>query len=182
MRTGQHSDAPGEDQVVLVDLHDNPLGEMGKLEAHQKGVLHQAISVFIFNRLGEMLLQRRAEHKYHSAGKWSNTACSHPRPGEEVARAADRRLWEEMKIASDLRHQFYFVYRAEFESGLVEHELDHVFIGLCDDQPEPAPEEVAAFRWATVDAVRRDMTERPQDFTPWFRVCFDRVVVAASVT
>lgn len=167
---------------MLVDLHDNPIGEMGKMEAHRKGALHRAISVFVFNRQGEMLLQRRAEHKYHSGGDWSNTCCSHPRPGEPVAKAADRRLWEEMKLACDLSHHFSFVYRAEFDGGLVEHELDHVFIGICDDDPDPDPEEIAEYRWATVEAVRDEMTERSEDFTPWFRVCFERVVAAPRLT
>ena len=167
-----------EERVVLVDLHDRPIGEMGKLEAHQKGALHRAISVFVFNVQGEMLLQRRADHKYHSGGLWSNTCCSHPRVGEPVARAADRRLWEEMKLACDLSHHFYFVYRAEFDRGLVEHELDHVFIGICDDQPDPDPDEVSEYRWATVDDVRREMTEHAGDYTPWFRICFERVVSA----
>jgi isopentenyl-diphosphate delta-isomerase len=170
-----------EERVVLVDLHDNAVGEMGKMEAHRKGVLHRAISVFVFNSEGEMLLQQRAESKYHCGGQWSNTACSHPRPGEVVAQAADRRLWEEMRLACDLAHRFSFVYRAEFDGGIVEHEFDHVFVGICDQEPTPNPDEVDNFRWANVGAVRREMTERSGKFTPWFRICFERAVSAPRI-
>lgn len=117
------------EEVILVNEKDEPIGTMEKLEAHQKGALHRAFSVFLFNPKGELLLQRRALHKYHSAGLWTNTCCSHPRPGEETSAAAHRRLKEEMGMEADLRFMTSFQYRSEFENGLTEHEFDHVFIG-----------------------------------------------------
>lgn len=162
--------------VVLVDEHDAPLGEMAKLEAHEKGLLHRAFSVFVFNSRGELMLQRRAEDKYHSGGLWSNTCCSHPRPGESVETAAHRRLWEEMRLRCDLFSHFSFVYRAELDRGLVEHEYDHVLVGQSEVDPDPNPSEVAGWRWAPIDAIRRELSERPGDFTAWFRICFDRAV------
>jgi isopentenyl-diphosphate delta-isomerase len=167
-----------EERVVLVDEQDQPLGEMEKLEAHRQGVLHRAISVFVFNGSGELLLQRRAAHKYHSAGLWTNTCCSHPRPGESVAEAAERRLMEEMGMDCPLTAQFSFVYRAEFEDGLIEHELDHVLTGHSDAEPTMNPDEVAEWRYASIEAVRDEMAAFPERFTPWFRICFERAVAA----
>ena len=117
-----------KDQVILVNTEDNPIGYMEKIEAHQKGLLHRAISVFIFNERKEMLIQRRALSKYHTPGIWSNTACSHPRKNETTMEAADRRLFEEMGLKTTLNYGFKFLYKAEFNNGLIEHELDHVFL------------------------------------------------------
>ena len=167
------------EEVVLVDREDRPVGRMEKLEAHRRGLLHRAFSVFVFNHRGEMLLQRRAMDKYHSSGLWSNTCCSHPRPGEAVERAAERRLWEEMGMACDLDRRFSFVYRADFSSGLVEHELDHVFVGWSDAVPSPNPGEVAEWRYATPDEIRAEMEGDPALFTAWFRICFERAAEAA---
>ena len=163
-----------EERVVLVDLNDHPVGEMEKMEAHVKGRLHRAFSVFVFNRKGELLLQRRAVNKYHSAGLWTNTCCSHPRPGEDVSRAADRRLWEEMGLVCDLNRRFSFVYRSELEKGLVEHEYDHVFVGWTDTAPRPNPEEVDGCRYLSVDAIRGELEVDAASYTIWFRTCFEQ--------
>jgi isopentenyl-diphosphate Delta-isomerase len=159
-----------EEKVVLVDPDDKPIGTAPKLQAHLEGRLHRAISVFVFNDRGEMLLQRRAESKYHSGGLWSNTCCSHPRPGEETIAAADRRLREEMGFQAPLEAAFTFRYRAELEAGLVENELDHVFVGTTDAEPKPDPREVDAWRWIGPADLRRELAERPETFTAWFPI------------
>src|SRR5690348_5807899 len=117
------------EQVVLVNEEDQEVGTMEKMEAHRRGVLHRAFSVFIFNKQGEMLLQQRAQEKYHSGGLWTNACCSHPRPGEEVSEGAGRRLVEELGFETELQPVFNFVYKANFENGLIEHEFDHVYFG-----------------------------------------------------
>jgi isopentenyl-diphosphate Delta-isomerase len=159
-----------EEMVVLVDPDDNPVGTAPKLQAHLDGRLHRAISVFVFNDRGEMLLQRRAESKYHSGGLWSNTCCSHPRPGEETIAAAGRRLREEMGFQTPLEAAFTFLYRAELEAGLVENELDHVFVGTTDAEPVPDPREVDAWRWIGPADLRRELAESPETFTAWFPI------------
>jgi isopentenyl-diphosphate Delta-isomerase len=168
------------ERVVLVDMDDCPIGEMEKMEAHRRGVLHRAISVFVFDRHGQMLLQQRAAAKYHSPGLWTNTCCSHPRPDEPVQSAAARRLKEEMGMTCSLERRFSFVYRTDFDDGLVEHELDHVFVGWTDDAPQPDPEEVAGWRYAPTHVVREEINRNPQHFTTWFRICFERAVAAAG--
>ena len=167
-----------ETQVVLVDAQDRAVGTMEKMEAHRKGVLHRAFSVFVFNDAGELLLQQRAAHKYHSAGLWSNTCCSHPRRGESVEAAGRRRLREEMGLDCELRPVFSFIYRAPLEGGLIEHELDHVLIGRTDAAPEPNPDEVAAWRYRSLAAVRDDLRVRPEQYTAWFHICFEQAVEA----
>lgn len=163
-----------QEKVILVDSDDNPVGEMEKLQAHEEGLLHRAISVFIYNSKGEMLLQRRAFGKYHSAGLWSNTCCSHPRPGETTDNAAVRRLEEEMGMHVELTKAFSFEYRAPFIGGLVEHELDHVYVGVSDDTPVLDPEEAAEWQYVPVDVVRREMKKYPHRYTEWFKICFER--------
>ena len=158
------------ERVVLVDAADAEIGTEDKLAAHRAGRLHRAFSVFVFNGRGEMLLQRRASSKYHSGGLWSNTCCSHPRPGEATPDAAHRRLFEEMGIRCELRPAFAFIYRADVGGGLIEHEYDHLFIGRWDGDPEPDLAEVEAWRWATPAAVRRELRRHPRRFTFWFRV------------
>ncbi|MDQ3101337.1 MAG: isopentenyl-diphosphate Delta-isomerase, partial [Bacteroidota bacterium] len=140
-----------EEQVVLVNEQDEEIGTMPKLEAHQKGVLHRAFSIFIFNDDGELLLQRRAKDKYHSAGLWSNTCCSHPRSGEALEIAAVRRLREEMGMEVPLQHRTSFIYHAEFENGLKEHELDHIFFGRSMKDPNPDPAEVADWKYVNAE-------------------------------
>ena len=146
---------------------------MGKMEAHQKGILHRAFSVFVFNDRGELLLQQRALEKYHSPGLWTNTCCSHQRDGESNIEAGKRRLFEEMGFSCDLEEQFSFLYKATFDNGLTEHELDHVMIGYWNNDPEINPEEVASFKWMPMDEVKKDIEERPELYTAWFKIIFN---------
>lgn len=169
-----------KDFVILVDTNDREVGTAEKLEAHRLGLLHRAISVFVFNRKGELLLQRRQWDKYHSGGQWSNACCSHPRPGEESATAASRRLREEMGVACDLDYAFGFTYHVQLEPGLFEHEHDHVFIGRYDGPVNPDPEEVSATRWVSEADLRREIEADPERFTYWFRLIYDRVLQHAS--
>lgn len=156
--------------VVLVDEQDQPLGSMEKMEAHQKGVLHRAISVLIFNSKGELLLQQRALSKYHSGGLWTNTCCSHPREDETPAQAAARRLHEEMGINPPLEFSHTFIYRAELDKGLTEYELDHVFIGKYDLPPHINPNEASDWQFIALDELQRDLTEHPTRYTEWFKI------------
>lgn len=160
--------------VVLVDAQDNALGTMGKMEAHEKGMLHRAFSIFLFNRHGQLLMQQRASGKYQSALLWTNTCCSHPLPGEPVLAGAGRRLNEELGIQAELRHQFTFIYRAHV-GQLIEHELDHVLFGQWDLPLRPNPTEVAATRWMGVGALDAEIGTRPDAFTPWFLACWHQV-------
>ncbi len=166
-----------EEQVVLVNERDEQIGTMGKLQAHLTGSLHRAFSVFLFDRKGRLLMQQRAAGKYHSAGLWTNTCCSHPRPGEALEAAARRRSQEEMGIATDLQHRFSFIYKASFENGLHEHELDHVFFGVTDREPVPDPEEVSAWRWMGVDDLNDELKKDPEQFTVWLRDCWPRIIL-----
>jgi isopentenyl-diphosphate Delta-isomerase len=156
--------------VILVDEQDVQVGTMEKLEAHLKGMLHRAISVFIFNSSGQLLLQQRAKDKYHSPGLWTNTCCSHPAPGEYAKDAAERRLAEEMGIKCDLQHIFQFTYKAAFDNGLTENELDHIFIGFTDEMPEPDPEEAASWKYAAPSDILTEMEQHPEIYTVWFRL------------
>jgi len=164
-----------EEQVLLVDQHDAVLGAVGKLEAHEKGLLHRAFSVFIFDRDGNLLMQRRAAGKYHSAGLWANTCCGHPRPAEALESAARRRLREEMGIACQLEHQFHFVYHANFQNGLQEHEVDHVFFGQCDAPPIPNAEEVQEWRYTSLADLDNELQRSPERFTAWLITCWPRI-------
>jgi isopentenyl-diphosphate Delta-isomerase len=157
------------DEVILVDADDQAIGTMGKLEAHQRGLRHRAISVIVRDGGNRLMLQQRAHGKYHSGGLWTNTCCSHPRPGEATIEAARRRLLEEMGFACDLSHLFTTHYRADVPGGLIEDEIVHVFGGRFDGEPDPDPSEVAAWCWKDADAVARDMHERPDKYTVWFR-------------
>lgn len=163
------------DQVVLVNEQDEEIGLMPKLEAHQEGMLHRAFSVFIFNSKGELLLQQRAMGKYHSEGLWSNTCCSHPYPGEATGTAAIRRLSEEMGISAPLHFLFSFIYHAELDNHLIEHELDHVFWGISDDIPAINTSEVASYKYVAMAELRKDMTLSPGEYTEWLKICFDKV-------
>jgi len=164
------------ENVILVDINDNMVGTMEKMAAHKAGKLHRAISVFIFNTKGDMLLQKRTSHKYHSGGKWSNACCSHPRPGERTEDAAVRRLEEEIGLQCDLDHAFSFTYQAALDNGLYEHEYDHVYIGVTDMVPVPNTSEVDVCSYFSPEEVERTVFQNPQLLTPWFRICFERVM------
>ena len=157
-----------QEQVVLVDEHDVRIGVAPKLTAHVQGRLHRAFSVFVFDPAGRMLLQRRAAGKYHSAGLWSNAACGHPRPGEQTEAAAARRLHEEMGVRCALQHRGTLVYRAEVGSGLVEHEVDHIFVGVYGGEPLPSRDEVAEWRWVDAATLHREAAASPERYTAWF--------------
>jgi len=157
-------------EVQLVDNQDNPIGVMEKILAHQKGELHRALSVLILNSNNELLLQRRALGKYHSPGLWTNTCCSHPYPGEDSFEAAKRRLQEEMGMSADLNFVFKFQYKCDFDNGLIEHELDHVFIGVTDDTPHINTDEAMAFSWVSIEDLEESMKKNPNDYTFWFKL------------
>mgnify|MGYP001145263494 FL=1 len=161
-----------EENVILVDEQDNQLGLMPKMQAHEKAVLHRAFSVFIFNDKGELMLQQRAAHKYHSPLLWTNTCCSHQRDGESNIEAGKRRLIEEMGFKTNLKEIFSFVYKAQFDNGLTEHELDHVMIGNFNGVPKINPDEVASYKWMTLEAVKKDIELQPNIYTAWFKIIF----------
>ena len=162
-----------EEQVILVNEKDEPIGLMGKMEAHEKGLLHRAFSVFVFNSKQEVLLQQRAACKYHSPNLWTNTCCSHPRAGETNQQAGERRLQEEMGLQVPLREVFSFIYKAPFDNGLTEHEYDHVLIGYSDAQPQINPEEVASWKWLSLEAIKEDILQTPAQYTAWFKIIFE---------
>lgn len=161
-----------KEYVVLVNEHDEQIGLMEKQQAHEEGRLHRAVSVFIYNNGGQMLLQKRAEAKYHSPGLWTNACCSHPREAEETKHAAIRRLYEEMEMACPLTHAFSFLYRAEVDRGLVENEYDHVFTGMTDAVPNPDPAEVAGYKYMYPADIKKDIEQNPDNYTTWFKICF----------
>lgn len=164
-----------EEFVILVDENDHEIGKMEKLQAHVEAKLHRAFSVFIFNSRGELLLQQRAFTKYHTPGLWTNTCCSHPRPGEATADAAHRRMVEEMGFDCDFEEVFSFMYKARFTNELTEHEIDHVFIGFSDTQPVINPTEVQDYHYANMNVLAKEINDSPENFTIWFRIAFDRV-------
>ena len=159
----------------MVNEDDVEIGVMEKLQAHREAKLHRAISVFIFNDKGELLLQKRAEGKYHSAGLWTNTCCSHPRPNEATNDAAERRLMEEMGIECELTHAFSFIYKAELKNGLTEHELDHVYFGTYNAEPNVNPEEVGEWKYESMNRITADIKTNQEKYTEWFKIIFDRV-------
>lgn len=161
-----------EEQVILVDKNDNQIGLMPKMEAHEKALLHRAFSVFIFNDKGELLLQQRAADKYHSPLLWTNTCCSHQRNRETSLEAGKRRLQEEMGFTCDLKEVFSFIYKAPFDNGLTEHELDHVMIGHYNNNPIINKEEVEAFKWMALEDVKTHMQDKPEVYTEWFKIIF----------
>ncbi|RZK78537.1 MAG: isopentenyl-diphosphate Delta-isomerase [Pedobacter sp.] len=169
-----------DESVILVDLNDKVLGTMEKMEAHLLGKLHRAFSVFIFNTKGELLLQQRAFDKYHSAGKWTNTCCSHPRMGEENIDAANRRLLEEMGMVCKLRYAFNFTYKAAFEDGIEEYEYDHVYIGVSDELPVLNPDEVSDYRYMDMKSLADDIATHSDEYTEWLKICFDKVLLSHS--
>ena len=163
-----------EERVILVDENDQKIGLMPKQEAHLKGVLHRAFSVFIFNNKNELMLQQRALHKYHTPGLWANTCCSHQRDGESSIEAGKRRLFEEMGFTADIKETTSFIYKAPFDNGLTEHELDHILVGNFEGEPAINPEEVASWKWMDLEEVKQDIKTNPDIYTPWFKIIFDK--------
>lgn len=163
------------EQVILVDENDKPIGTMEKMASHLGAHLHRAISVFITDTRGRWLIQQRTMEKYHSKGKWSNTCCSHPSPGETSSEAAHRRLMQEMGLRSELNDLFVFKYKAELENNLTEHEIDHVFIGITDVLPQPNPEEVMAYRYIGFDELEQEINSTPEAFSAWFKLIYKEV-------
>jgi len=157
------------EEVILVDIEDSIVGQMEKLEAHKKGLLHRAFSILLFNEAGELLLQQRALGKYHSGGLWTNTCCSHPYPNESVKDAAHRRIVEEMGIKTNLEFVFKFIYEAKLDHDLTEHEFDHVFLGTFNDAPKINPEEVNDWKWMNMESISQDIQTNPDNYTIWFK-------------
>lgn len=172
-------------KVLLVDENDREIGQMAKLEAHEKGVLHRAFSILLFNDNGDILLQQRAHHKYHSGGLWTNTCCSHPFPNEPVKEAVNRRLAEEMGIVATTNFAFKFIYKAKLDHNLTEHELDHVYTGEFNGTPNINSEEVNDWKWMHIDALKKDIVDSPQYYTAWLlkilhHVEFDKYHTSSS--
>tara|TARA_Y100000815_G_C13341812_1_gene500287 strand:- start:1741 stop:2340 length:600 start_codon:yes stop_codon:yes gene_type:complete len=162
-----------EEKVILVDTNDEAIGLMEKMAAHEQALLHRAFSVFVLNDKNEVMLQQRAAQKYHSPLLWTNTCCSHQRPGESNILAGKRRLMEEMGFVTDLKELFHFIYKAPFDNGLTEHELDHVMIGRYNDEPVINKEEVEDWKWMKIEDIKDDMTAHPERYTVWFKIIFD---------
>lgn len=159
----------------MVNELDEPIGSMEKMEAHEKGILHRAFSIFIFNNKGEMLIQQRAAEKYHSGNLWTNACCSHPQPGEDTATAARKRLLEEMGFETDISKAFHFTYKTGFDNGLTEHEFDHVFTGLYNGPVIPNKDEVKDFRYCNMAELKNHMSSHPDEYTSWFKIAFPRL-------
>jgi isopentenyl-diphosphate delta-isomerase len=163
-----------EEKVILVNQKDEPIGLMPKMEAHEKGLLHRAFSVFIFNKKNELMIQQRALSKYHSPGLWTNTCCSHQREGETNIEAGKRRLQEEMGFTAELEDTISFIYKAPFDNGLTEHEFDHILVGNYNEEPLLNPEEAEAWKWMGLDEVAKDMENNPSIYTEWFKIIFEK--------
>ncbi|MEN9488625.1 MAG: hypothetical protein RL494_890 [Bacteroidota bacterium] len=162
-----------EEKVILVNKHDEQIGLMPKLEAHEKAILHRAFSVFVLNKDNQIMLQQRAHHKYHSPLLWTNTCCSHQREGETNIQAGTRRLQEEMGFVTELKELFHFIYKAPFDNGLTEHELDHVMIGYYNEEPKTNPDEVETWKWMAIEDVKADIKKNSDIYTIWFKIIFD---------
>jgi len=163
-----------EEQVILVNEYDEQIGLMPKMEAHEKAVLHRAFSVFVFNTKNELMLQQRAAHKYHSPLLWTNTCCSHQRDGESNIEAGTRRLKEEMGFATDLKETTSFIYKAPFDNGLTEHELDHIMLGYYENEPIINKQEVEDWKWMPLEDVKHDINVHPEQYTAWFKIIFEK--------
>lgn len=163
-----------KEYVILVNPQDEKVGLMEKIEAHEKALLHRAFSVFIFNDKKELMLQQRALTKYHSPGLWTNTCCSHQRDGESNIAAGTRRLQEEMGFVAPLKETTSFIYKAPFDNGLTEHELDHILIGQYNEAPKVNPDEVESWKWMSLDAVKNDIEANPDLYTAWFKIIFEK--------
>lgn len=164
-----------EQNLILVNEQDEPIGQMGKMQAHEQGLLHRAFSVFIFDRKGRLLLQQRSQKKYHGAGLWTNTCCSHPHIGEDTEKAASRRLQEEMGFTTELEEIFHFTYKAVVENDLIEHEYDHVFAGEYEGEIVMNKEEVADFCYQSIEEIKASVQAYPGKFTSWFKIALPRI-------
>lgn len=162
-------------KVILVDSNNNKIGELDKLEAHKIGKLHRAFSIFIFNSKNELLLQKRSNLKYHSANLWTNTCCSHP-INDNILTEAKARLKEEMGLECELKLIFSFIYKANFDNGLIEHEYDHVFFGRTDNSPVPNKNEVSDWKYISLDKLKTDITNSPDNYTEWLKICMNKVI------
>lgn len=169
-------------QVILVNEADEPKGSMDKMQAHEQGLLHRAFSVFIFNNDGYMLLQQRAFGKYHSGGLWTNACCSHPLPQEDTMVAARRRLVEEMGFTTDLEKAFSFIYKTEFDNGLIEHEVDHVFTGVYEGEISAHPDEVNNYAYHSMQHIRQSIESEPHLYTSWFKIAFPKLETYLAAT
>ena len=167
-------------QVILVNEKDERVGVMDKLPAHEKGLLHRAFSIFVFNSKGQILLQQRMANKYHSGGLWTNTCCGHQVPGESLLESAKQRLMDEMGMICILNYLFSFQYKANLDHQLIEHEIDHVFYTVSDQLPLLNPEEADDYRYESPEMIRLEMEQHPDRFTEWFKLCFERVLNAVS--
>ena len=163
-----------EEYVILVNEDDREIGQLEKLEAHRLGLLHRAFSIVLFNEKGELLLQQRAAHKYHSPLLWTNACCSHPRPDETVLDAAHRRLKEEMGMETQLVEAFSFIYKAKLDQGLTEHELDHVLFGYTNQNPVINTDEVEAYKWISINDLLHDLENSPETYTAWFKILLNQ--------
>jgi len=162
------------EKVILVNEKDEQIGTGEKLKVHREGKLHRCFSILIFNSKGELLIQQRAKSKYHSPGLWSNTCCSHPRPGEDLKTAAQRRLKEEMGIECDLKEIFSFIYKVKV-GNLIEHEFDHVFLGKFNGEPTPNPNEVENWQRISLKELKKDIKKNPKKYAPWFKIILKRL-------
>ncbi len=163
-----------EEKVILVNQKDEPIGLMPKMEAHEKGLLHRAFSVFIFNEKKQLMLQQRALSKYHSPGLWTNTCCSHQREGETNIEAGKRRLQEEMGFTAELEDTISFIYKAPFDNGLTEHEFDHILVGNYNEAPNLNAEEAEDWKWMDLEEIKKDMEFNPSAYTEWFKIIFEK--------
>ena len=163
-----------EEEVILVNENDQQIGTMPKLEAHEKAALHRAFSIFVLNDKNEVMLQQRAAHKYHSPLLWTNTCCSHQRVGETNIQAGTRRLQEEMGFVTDIKELFHFIYKAPFDNGLTEHELDHVMIGYSNQEPQINEDEVASWKWMSTEDIKNDINASTNLYTEWFKIIFQK--------
>lgn len=164
-----------KEYIIQVNNSDTQIGKIEKLQAHQRGVLHRAFSIFIFNSEGNLLLQQRAADKYHSAALWTNSCCSHPNYGESLQHATQRRLMQEMGLQTPLNKLFDFIYKTKFDNGLIEHEYDHVFLGVSDRKPIPNPNEVMNWKYMPLQEIERDIEAYPHKYTSWFKICFPKL-------
>ncbi|MCE7864134.1 MAG: isopentenyl-diphosphate Delta-isomerase [Bacteroidetes bacterium CHB5] len=167
------------EEVILVDEHDREIGTLEKMAAHQQGKLHRAFSVLIFNRSGQLLLQQRAINKYHSGGLWTNTCCSHPKPGEDILDAGRRKLMQEMGIDCTLTFSHKFLYKAELDNNLIEHELDHVLVGFYDVEPRINPDEVMNWKFDSLNEIKQNVRLQPEDYTSWFKLILQQPELGA---